>query len=215
MVSLENCECTLFRRICAKPLRPQKIRYKVVAVFKYSFGRLVGILPVNLQVNDMSQGLKEIVDDLKAEQLLLQQLIYRNHNQHSSSQLFSYLKNTARVLKLITPERIHAAAGRCELALRSSGQAKLSQTDISEIADTHVLLFAVVNMLGDAMNFTLKSSDLVRILLGKKLFLPLYTMLLAISSRLFCCLAELHKHFYVQCNALTSQLQVCALKSYL
>jgi len=156
----------------------------------------------------MSQGLKEIVEDLKAEQLLLQQLIYRNHNQHSSSQLFSYLKNTARVLKLITPERINAATGRCELALRSSGQAKLSQIDISEIADTHVLLFAVVNMLAEAMCFTLKSSDLVRILLGKKLFLPLYTMLLAISSRLFCCLSELHKHFYVQCNALTSQLQV-------
>lgn len=163
----------------------------------------------------MSQGLKETVVALKSEQQLLQQLIYRNHNQHSSSQLFSYLKNAARVLKLITPERLHAAGTRCETALRSSGQAKLTPPDISEIVDTHILLFAVVNMLTEAMAFTLKANDLVRILLGKKLFLPLYTMLLAVSARLFSCLSELHKHFYVQCNALTSQLKVCAHSNFL
>lgn len=156
----------------------------------------------------MSNDLKACTEQLSAEHRLLMQLIYRNHNQHASSQLFSYFKNLNRVLKLLTPERVNATATKCEATLRSAAQGKVTQADLSEINETHVLLFAVVNMTAQGLDFALKASDLVRHLLGKKLFLPLYTILLAISARIVHCLSDIFKHFSMQCNALTLQLQV-------
>lgn len=156
----------------------------------------------------MSSSLKVCIDNLSAEHGLLVQLIYRNHNQHSSTHLFSYFKNLNRVLKFITPERLNITVAKCETTLRSAAQAKVTQTDLSEINETLILIFAMVNMTAQALDFALKSSDLVRHLLSKKLFLPLYTMLLAISARITCCLSGIFEHFSAQCNALTLQLQV-------
>lgn len=152
--------------------------------------------------------MKELVDQLTAEQVLLSQLIYRNHNQHSSTQLFSYFKNMNRVLKLITPERLLISLGKCESALKISAHVKVSQVDLLEVHEIHVMLFAVVNMLAEALGYTFKCSDVVRRLLSKRLFLPLYTMLLAITARIFHCLSGIYDHFYIQCNALTLQQQV-------
>jgi hypothetical protein len=106
------------------------------------------------------------------------------------------------VLKLITPERLLISFGKSESALKISAHVRVSQVDLLEAHEIHVMLFAVVNMLAEALDYTFKCSDVVRRRLSKRLFLPLYTMLLAITACIFRCLSGMYDHFDIQCNAL-------------
>lgn len=153
-------------------------------------------------------NVKDKVDLLGSEQRLLGQLIYRNHNQHSSTELFSWIKALNRNLKLLTTEKVHIVLTKLESAVRNASNTKLSVIDLKDVCVAHTMAHGGINLVSVCLDYCFKCSDCVRRLLGKKVFLPLYSMLLAISSRIFHCIKEIHDHLYIQASALTTQLKV-------
>lgn len=156
----------------------------------------------------MSASIRKFIDELEPEQRLLSQLIYRNHNQHGATQLLSYFKGLNRVLKLLTTEKLNFVNSKCELGIRASAQGKLTSLDLKQLFESQDVTTAAVNMLSEAIEITFQCADCVRRLLLKRLFLPLYTMFLAITARILGCLTGIHHHFYTQNNMLSSQLKV-------
>lgn len=156
----------------------------------------------------MAASIRKYFDELEPEQKLLSQLIYRNHNQHGSTQLLSYYKGLSRHLKLLSTDKLNTVNNKCESAIKSSAQTKLTSQDLKQLFEVQYLTTAAVNLLSETIEITLKSADVVRRSLSKKLFLPLYTMLLAITARILSCLVGIHQHFLMQGNLLSSQLQV-------
>lgn len=158
--------------------------------------------------SEMAASITKHIDELEPEQKLLSQLIYRNHNQHGSTQLFSYYKGLSRHLKMLTMDKLNTVNTKCESAIKSSAQTKLSSQDLKQLFEVQYMTTYAVNLLSETIETSLKCADVVRRSLSKKLFLPLYTMLLAITARILNCLIGIHQHFWMQCSLLSSQLQV-------
>lgn len=150
----------------------------------------------------------ELVAALAAEQKLLAQLIYRNHNQHSSTELFSYLKSLNRQLSMLASDKLLIALSKLEDSIKDASQSKLAQSDLGALFVTNGISCLTLHLISSAVQTCLRCGSCVRRLLAKKIFLPLYSMLLAISARIFTCLGGLHDHFYDQGSILSVQLKV-------
>jgi hypothetical protein len=149
----------------------------------------------------------ESIADLDAEALLLSQLIYRNHNQHNATELFSHLKSTNRLLKMLTKQRLAAVCARCDSSLRTSTSSKLSTSDIHDLFSAHTMIVAATDLCAETLHRCYGGSTCVRICLAKRIFAPLYSMMLAITARLLRCLQSVFLHFHKHSSLLLSQLQ--------
>jgi hypothetical protein len=151
---------------------------------------------------------QELIASLAADHKLLCQLVYRNHNQHSSTELFSYLKSAKRTVAMLATEKLLIALKRLDDSIREASHTKMTQSELKEIQLAQTTTCATLHLMSSAIVTCLRGGACVRRLLAKKIFLPLYTMLLAVLARIFACLAALHNHLYEQGSILMSQLQV-------
>jgi hypothetical protein len=153
-------------------------------------------------------AVRTAVSELEAEHKLLAQLLYRNHNQHSSTDLFSTLKSVNRNLKLLLPDKLLVVISKLDASVKGAGQAKLSASDLADLFSGNIMTTAAVDLVSLCVEQCITGAVCVRRLLGKKVFLPLYSTLLALSARLLRCLTEIHDFLHVQGSALALQLKV-------
>lgn len=156
----------------------------------------------------MSSKYKDVILNLESEHKLLVQLLYRNHNQHRSTKLFDDYKAMSRSLEHLSSEKLTTTLARLEDSLRSASLTKVTSSDLRVLFAGQTLTCGTIHMISMALQNCLRCSSLVRRQIGKRIFLPLYSMLLAITARLFACLASLHGHLYEQGSALESHLKV-------
>jgi hypothetical protein len=145
---------------------------------------------------------------LLAEQSLLSKLIYRNHNQHSSTEFFSHLKALNRFLRMLSHEKLNKIEEKVEHALHHSVKVKLGQLDLVEILAGHSLLVASLNLFSKCLLLCLACRDCLLHQLAKRIFPPLYVTLLAVIARIFQQLTILFKYYVSKNDLMISQLQV-------
>lgn len=154
------------------------------------------------------KDLTDIINNLNEEKITLSLLLYRNNNQHHITKLFNYLKSMNIVLKMLTIERITIINTKSYHSIKLSMNNKLTEFDINEIFKSHILLCSIINLLCECLLKALRCDDCIRLLLKKKLFAPLYTVLFAILARIISCLSKLVIYFDNKYSILTSQISV-------
>ena len=164
-----------------------------------------------MMINNNEKDLTDIINDLNKEKITLSLLLYRNHNQHHITKLFNYLKSMNIILKMLTIERIKIIDTKSYHSIKLSTNNKLIEFDIHEICKSHILLCAIINLLSECLMKALRCDDCIRLLLKRKLFAPLYTVLFAILARIISCLSKLVLYFDNKYSLLTSQILVSSL----
>lgn len=148
---------------------------------------------------------------LENEQAILNKLIYRNNNQHGKTQIFSYLKGINNQLKLISSVRIRKLNEYAEGSIRMASLQKISQLDLGEIVGNVELIYEALNLTVSISNSCSKLyQDLVS-LLSRKVFVPLYSLLLALVARTAKSLLIITLHFEVRFQALRDKLKVVVM----
>jgi len=184
-----------------KEIRKQKAINKLPPMFKYMMSNIIVV------VND--EDITDIIVSLNDEKTTLSLLLYRNHNQHRITKLFNYLKSMNIILKMLTIECLLIVNTRSCTSLTLSLNNKLLETDLNEIFKSHILLCSLINLLTECLKKSIVCDDCVRILLRKKLFAPLYTVLFALLARIINCLSKLVIYYDNKFTLLTSQIMVC------
>eukprot|EP01031_Cornospumella_fuschlensis_P030707 gene30707-37103_t len=150
-----------------------------------------------------------ILQKLFAELSLLDKILYRNSNQHGRSKVFSPLKAVKRVFDtdMVTSARISLVDIKSAEALSISNE---KRSDEPFLANT-LLCLKGAEELCQSFKHSIVLLDLS--LLGlveqlrKRVFAPLYSVLLAVSSRLHALCRQLHSRCKRRYRALHSRLQ--------
>jgi len=144
---------------------------------------------------------------LTEEAAVLSKVCTRNCNQHGKSKLFGYLrrasKTAARYLHAADVLALSAKAVQC---LRT----KSSQRDINASARILQQLRCMQRSTGEVVFCSLKAYVLLHISLRKKLYVPLFSMLLALSARFAVAAANVYRHAEVQASYVASHLRSVA-----
>jgi len=156
--------------------------------------------------------LDEALGLLRQEEELLGKLLYRNHNQHGKAKLFTYLRRVRRSLPNLQRDATSdlCRAGEAVLRLKTSSA---SSSDVSQRIDCLGNQFKVIRTCLDGGEYCAKALEVLKDHLGKQLFVPLFTTLVALTSRILQCLASILCAVRAQHEALVVQLKNVSLLS--
>ena len=148
------------------------------------------------------------LNQLEEERSVLHRLLIRNHNQHGNTPLFKQLKGLSKNLLTISPGVIRDVSTRSEKSIRASTLNKYSISEIRSFFSCLDALSTVVDVGIEALERCYSVSTLLCPMLAKMVFVPLYSLLLALNARLFSALATVVLHFHTCFQALVSQVKV-------
>lgn len=155
--------------------------------------------------------MEEELSLLFAELGILAKMIHRNHNQHGKSKLFNYLKRVKKMLAFLSKESV--------LAVHKNGASVLrlktilsSSTDASTRVDCLTEQRRVTVICIDGSRYCIKAVEVLKAEIAHQHFVPLFTTILALTSRLLRCLVNIISIVKSQHDALLTQLNnVCLL----
>jgi len=155
--------------------------------------------------------MEEELSLLFAELSILAKIIHRNHNQHGKSKLFNYLKRVKKMLAFLSKESV--------LAVHKNGASVLrlktilsSSTDASTRVDCLTEQRRVTVICIDGSRYCIKAVEVLKAEIAHQHFVPLFTTILALTSRLLRCLVNIISIVKSQHDALLTQLNnVCLL----
>lgn len=139
---------------------------------------------------------------------ILTRLLYRNNNQHGKSIVFSHLKGMSKHLKLLNSESCQKLILSLDSSVRIAKQHKHSQLQFEEILSTADSVYLATRACVIAVNHGARSSECLIKLLGNKVFVPLFSVLLALTARIMKCVSVLAVNFQSRLEALSEQIKV-------
>ncbi len=148
------------------------------------------------------------ISSLENEQYILNRLLYRNNNQHGKTKLFTQLKALNNHLKVLTVDRIKQINTNIDVSIRSAAQHKMSQLDLMEILSNKELLHEATQTMVSAVQWSSTASQNLIKLLASKIFVPLYSLLLALLARINKCAILIALHFRNRHSALSDLIKV-------
>ena len=157
-------------------------------------------------------SLEQALTLLVAEAEVLHKLLYRNHNQHGASRLFNYLKRVDKTLAFLPKEAVLRLSRTGEAVLRL----KTTVTGSDDVAQRLACLADQQRALAcclECLFFCSKAVDICKQQLAAQLFVPLFTILLAVCARLTACLGSILMQLQAQQEALLRQLSNACLMS--
>lgn len=154
-----------------------------------------------------SASLELLTNDCEA----LGKLLKRNANQHGGSRLFGYLKRAYKTCSTYLQETDVAAV---EVSGTSLLRRKVSNISGDMSTCNTVLRHHenVVRSCAEVIMCSLKAYALLQQQLKKKIYVPLFTILLAVSSRQAVLAAKLHSYFTSQTELLFSHCKSLKLR---
>ena len=155
--------------------------------------------------NATKSSLTKIIEKLVTEKYILQKLIYRNHNQHKKTKLFRNFIKLNKALKKITSERITALNVYTDKCIRLSKKA--TARDLSDVLSCMKDLYNIVIISLDICLLCNTSANIISRQLKQHLFIPLYSVFLAISARLLKVMSSLVLHFHNLLSCLITQMK--------
>jgi len=150
-----------------------------------------------------------ILEKLNTEKYILHKLLYRNHNQHRKTKLFRSFIRLNKKLKNLTSERLTTLNTYADKSIRIS-----KKTTARDLHDVLLCMKDLYNTVNVALNICLlcnTSSSIVSKQLKQHLFIPLYSVFLAISARLLKITSSIVSHFHNLLLCLTTQMKHTSL----
>lgn len=160
----------------------------------------------------MKYSLEQALTLLIAEAEVLHKLLYRNHNQHGTSRLFNYLKRVEKTLAFLPKEGVLQLSRTGEAVLRLKTTVTSSDDAAQRLACLADQQRALACCL-ECLSFCSKAVDICKQQLAAQLFMPLFTVLLAVCARLTACLGSVLLQLHAQQAALLRQLSNACLLS--
>ncbi len=154
-----------------------------------------------------SASLELLTNDCEA----LGKLLKRNANQHGKSRLFGYLKRAYKTCSMYLQETDVAAveASGTSLLRRKASNIRGDMNTCNTVLRHHE---NVVRSCAEVIMCSLKAYALLQQQLKKKIYVPLFTILLAVSSRQAILAAKLHSYFTSQTELLVSHCKSLKLR---
>ena len=149
---------------------------------------------------------------LAEEESTLGKLLYRNQNQHGKSKLFAFLKRVKRCLPFLQRDRVSelCRAGESVLRLKTTSA---STSDVSQRLECLRNQHKAKLICLEGSEYCVKALEVLKDQLGRLLFVPLFTTLLAATSRILQCLVSILTAVHAQHQALIVQLNNVSLLS--
>ena len=141
-----------------------------------------------------SQGLEGSLFVLLREEPLLRQILHRNSNQHSCTKLFGYLKTVHRELVALQLGSLGDLASS-ELRQASSKKRKLLDEKVNSVRANVAKGKEVMLRCSKVAFAAIRCFTLLQQYLREKLFLPLYTTLLALTASILHSICAVMVHF--------------------
>jgi len=157
------------------------------------------------------EQMEEELSLLFAELDVLAKILYRNHNQHGRTKLFNYLKRVKKTLAFLSRESVVVVhkSGASVLRLKTTLS---SSTDASTRIDCLTEQRRVMVICIDVSRYCIKAVEVLKAEIAHQHFVPLFTTILALASRLLRCLVNITSIVHAQHDALLTQLSnVCLL----
>jgi len=141
---------------------------------------------------------------LAEEASVLSKVIIRNCNQHGKSKLFGYLRRASKTATgYLSVSDVLALSEKAEQCLRS----KTSVRDLHAAAHALQQLRCMLRSSGEVVFCSLKAYALLHQSLRKKLYVPLFSVLLALCARLTIAASGVYQHADRQCSYVASHLR--------
>lgn len=143
------------------------------------------------------------------EYAILSRLLCRNNNQHGKSLVFSHLKSMKRILSTLSSENCKKLINSIDAAVRHAGQPKQNKIQIDAILSTTESVYDALSVCLKCIFHASKASQCIIKLLSLKVFVPLYSLLLALVGRICRCISIICVQLDVRYQALRVQIKVC------
>ena len=160
---------------------------------------------MDIDIVDNSSSLSNILEKLNTEKYILHKLLHRNHNQHRKTKLFRSFIKLSKAFKNLTSERLAALNVYADKAIRLS-----KKTTVKDLFDVLLCMKDLYNTVTAALSVCLlcnTSSTIVSKQLKQHLFIPLYSVFLAISARLLKIASSIVSHFHNLLLCLSTQMK--------
>ena len=141
-----------------------------------------------------SDALQGSIENLLRERSLLEKLLYRNSNQHACTKIFGYLKLMYKEMVKLQLESVGNLASS-ELRGSSSKKRKLRDADVISVQINLAKGKDIMLRCSNVAFAAIRSFMLLQQYLRDKLFLPLYTTLLALTASVLHSACTLMVHF--------------------
>ena len=151
-----------------------------------------------------SDELAASIHALAEEASVLSKVIIRNCNQHGKSKLFGYLRRASKTAAgYLSVSDVLALSEKAEQCLRS----KTSVRDLHAAAHALQQLRCMLRSSGEVVFCSLKAYALLHQSLRKKLYVPLFSVLLGLCARLTIAASGVYQHADRQCSYVASHLR--------
>lgn len=151
----------------------------------------------------------DVVNKLFSELELLRKLQVRNEKQHGRTKLFQYIKDITRAFDVLTQSRLLSIIERCHQNIQQNVLAKRCSDD--SVASTVHSLSGVKLTVRITTRVAGRITGALRCLraqLAKRVFAPLFSLLLALCSRIYRYNEKLRDLLAENRSKLCTQLQV-------
>jgi hypothetical protein len=155
-----------------------------------------------------SDSFSKVLESFFAEMVLLQKLLYRNHNQHRTTLIYTYLRMFNRQMKQFTKERAELLNEGIIQCLKYTIETKITSTDLQKLICTLDLLKLIILAFTKGIRLIAKSATVLKVLLGKKIFGGLYSLFYGLISNLFYLSVRLLLRFASDYDNILSLLKV-------
>ena len=160
-------------------------------------------------MSDVSQTqLNWAIGCIDNELHILSRLLYRNNNQHGKSLVFTQLKGVKKHLELLSEKACEKLIASLDASVRLANQHKHSQLQMEELMSVLESVYLAFGCSVAGVKHGIKASDSLVKLLRNKVFVPLFSLLLALTSRIVKCVSILAVSLYTRFNALFDQIKV-------
>ena len=139
-------------------------------------------------------ALQSPIQTLVREQDLLKKILHRNSNQHACTKLFGYLKRVHKGLVTLRLDSVSDLASN-ELLGSSSKKRKLREFELESVQVNVAKGREIMDRCSKVAFAGIRSFTLLQQYLREKLFLPLYTTLLALTASILHSVCTLMVHF--------------------
>ena len=139
-------------------------------------------------------ALQSPIQTLVREQDLLKKILHRNSNQHACTKLFGYLKRVHKGLVTLQLDSVSGLASN-ELLGSSSKKRKLREFELESVQSNVAKGREIMDRCSKVAFAGIRSFTLLQQYLREKLFLPLYTTLLALTASILHSVCTLMVHF--------------------
>lgn len=142
----------------------------------------------------MASSFDESLAKLVGDAELLRKLLYRNAKQHGKTKIFSYLRATSTTLSVVHKNRLSAVHQRSAEAVREVAQ---SRRITESLLCSSIVALRGLSLALNALSKAARRMDgaLLALVaqLRKRVFAPLYSLLVALSARLRNSIQSIHE----------------------